>query len=449
MDIKKFKAHELNSQNPYIAYTEAYPPKTAYREFPSPLNISDLWQNEDMRHLTLSLHVPFDVHDCRYVNSFNILETNQKVINPFIDSMEIQGNIIQSILNSFQRSLKIEYIEIDGGAPSLLNVNQIHRVLDIIETIFHTSLKTSDLSISLHPDCNEEILEILLERHTRRINLRVQSFLEKELKRLHQFISLDAIEEGLELIFSMGFPHVNFDLVYGIDDQTESDFLISIERAISYEPDEFHLYPLYPHPISSLEQPKNQRKDDIRMTLYQKGRQRLLNAGFIQDSMRRFVKKDTMRVNTSLSTDNYSFITDGMIGLGCGSRSYTKEIHYSEPYAVSQLDISRILHNYIFNPSDFDYAKYGILLTEEDKRRRFILKSLLKIKGLDIDSYRRYFKGEPQKEFPELIILLDNDLAYKNGNFIKLTEEGLSLSDIIGPWLYSQNVIDLIEDFFY
>jgi len=445
--IRDLPVKELLKQNPFVTYTYAYPHKISYREFPIPYNLSDLWEHENTSHLFLYFHIPFCQQRCGYCNLFSKIGKHPDLVDKYIDAMEKQAETITNMFQFLKKSYHFDHIAIGGGSPSLLNANQMNRVLDIAEETFHAPINISDLSIEIHPNCSEDLLEILLERHTHRISVGVQSFLDKDLKRLYRFTPSKQIHDSLELISSMGFPCLNIDLIYGIENQSIEDFVKSIDYAINYEPDEYYLYPLYIRPKTALgELQKSPSVEQLQ--LYFKGRQRLLDAGYHQDSMRRFVKKRKMCANTSVESQEYSCNLDGIIGLGCGSRSYTKDVHYSEPYAVSQTDVHQIIQNYIDKtPAEFLKVPYGITLTEEDKQRRFILKSLFKVKGLDTDSFRREFKAEPQKVYHELVELLDIGIAHKNGSYIMLTEKGLALSDILGPWLYSHKVIDLMEGF--
>ena len=445
--VKGLSAKGLWKHNPFVFCTNTYPHQTSYRTFSNPCNLNDLWRHEDTNHLFLNLHIPFRTQRCGFCNDFSKIGKISEFVDPYLEQMESQANVVNQILRkSNPRPFHIDHIAISGGSPNLLSVDQLDRTLNIVEEVFQTPLKFSDLSIELYPSCTEEILETLLERFTMRLSIGVQSFLSKDLKRLYTNTPPEQIHENLGMISSMGFPQVNIDLIYGIADQSETDFLKSIDNAIRYEPDEYHLYPLYTLHKTDLEE-NYKRFGDNRLKLYQAGRNRLLEAGFFQDSMRRFVKKRTQRTNTSVDIQKYGENINGMIGLGCGSRSLTKNVHYSETHAITQTEIHQILQSYIDkSPADFAYAHYGIALTEEDKRRRFILKSLLMIKGLDTDSYRREFHEEPLKEIPEILGLLENDLAHKNGSFIVLTDKGISFSDIIGPWLHSHKVIELMEE---
>ena len=75
----------------------------------------------------------------------------------------------------------------------------------------------------------------------------------------------------------------------------------------------------------------------------------------------------------------------------------------------------------------------------EDQRRRFVILSLLE-RGLDVAAYRQRFASEASDDLPELDELLPLGLGQRDERGIRLTDEGLERSDLIGQWLYSTRV---------
>src|SRR5207253_2033375 len=94
---------------------------------------------------------------------------------------------------------------------------------------------------------------------------------------------------------------------------------------------------------------------------------------------------------------------DGMVGVGCGARSYTTAVHYSREYAVGASGIRAILADYCDQPAEsFGAASYGFLLDGAEQRRRYAIQSLLQADGLDLAGYRRRFGAAVDDELPEL-----------------------------------------------
>ena len=138
-----------------------------------------------------------------------------------------------------------------------------------------------------------------------------------------------------------------------------------------------------------------------------------------------------------------------MIGLGCGARSYTRTLHYSSEYAVSRTGVRGILADYIGKPEEeFDVADYGIVLDAGEQRRRYVLMSLLQAEGLNLARYRRRFGAEAWEHLPELKELETHGLAETlHGSLLRMTAAGLERSDTIGPWLTSQKIRALMQEY--
>src|SRR5262249_29617194 len=137
------------------------------------------------------------------------------------------------------------------------------------------------------------------------------------------------VDHALRLIHQAGFETLNVDLIYGLPGQTVQNWEYSIARALDYGAEELYLYPLYVRPLTGLGK-RNRQSDDERLALYRAGRGILLRHGYRQLSMRMFRRQDAAQS----PAPPYRCQEDGMVGLGCGARSYTRDIHYCSEYAV-------------------------------------------------------------------------------------------------------------------
>jgi oxygen-independent coproporphyrinogen-3 oxidase len=136
-----------------------------------------------------------------------------------------------------------------------------------------------------------------------------------------------------------------------------------------------------------------------------------------------------------------------MVGLGCGARSYTSATHYASEYAVGARGVREILDAWVARPDDaFGVADYGVHLGHEDQRRRFAALALL-AEGIDLDAYRRRFGADVMADLPELGDLEPLGLATRGEDRLALTAAGLERSDAIGPWLCSDRVRALMQDY--
>jgi oxygen-independent coproporphyrinogen-3 oxidase len=239
------------------------------------------------------------------------------------------------------------------------------------------------------------------------------------------------------------FPTINIDLMYGLPGQTVPTWLRSLQQALQFQPQEIYLYPLYVRPLTGLGKTP-QEWDDIRLNCYREARSLLLSEGYTQVFLRMFAKESLTDSNSPV----YCCQSDGIIGLGCGARSYTDNYHYSGEYAVSNLKVNQILNKFI-QTSDpaFNFISYGFKLDNEKRRRRYILLSLLSQEGIDLNHYHHRFNTDIFADLPELTELLTLNLAMLENQRLCLTEQGIERSDTIGYWLFSDRVRHLMQEY--
>ncbi|MBN1801653.1 MAG: STM4012 family radical SAM protein [Candidatus Lokiarchaeota archaeon] len=431
---------ELFVNEPFKSYAYAYPHKTTYRAFSPPLQLKDLWSKERIDALFLYFHIPFCETKCSYCNLFSTSKQINGLVSKYFDTLRRQSEIIMDIL----KNAKIATMAIGGGTPTLISSSQLHQLFDIAKEIFKVDPLKVPISVETSPKTiSPEKISILKERGVERISVGVQTFNEAETRALGRLQSKEEVSNALDLIKSHDFNRLNIDLIYGIPEQTLSSFVRSIESALIYNPEEIYLYPLYIRPLTPLGNKKNDNEDK-RILFYRKGRQILLEHGYMQHSMRMF----RLKTKGSPSCSSYSCQEDGMIGMGCGSRSYTKKVHYSEEYAVKQESILKILTNYIKKPNKmFQQALHGIKLTLEDQKRRYVLKSILKEPGLSLNDFHKFFNIDALDAMPELLQLMKQGYIDQVGNYLKMTEQGLERSDVISYWLYSDTVKQLMVNY--
>ena len=137
-----------------------------------------------------------------------------------------------------------------------------------------------------------------------------------------------------------------------------------------------------------------------------------------------------------------------MVGFGPGARSYTSGVHYSSEYAVGRNGIQDIIRDFSGRThAQFAVADYGCVLDEQERRRRYLIKSLLRSSGLSRSDYLAGFGSDALEDFPELHFLFDLGLAEAGQDVLKLTAWGLERSDTIGPWLFSTEMQSRIEEY--
>lgn len=428
----------LIADSPYAGYSYSYPHKTAYRPLEEPVALGPLWAAERLAALSLYIHIPFCGMRCGFCNLFTKARPDASVITDYLDALDRQAERVRDALAivSFAR------FAIGGGTPTYLDLGGLERVLNVAETTMGADLRRIGGSVEVAPGTvDREKLALLRERGINRISIGIESFDEAETAAVYRPQGAETVELALSLIRSAEFPTLNLDLIYGLPGQTVGSWLGSVRKALRYCPEELFLYPLYVRPLTGLGR-SGRDWDDLRLTCYREARSLLLGEGYTQISMRMF--------RASHAPDPggpaYCCQEDGMVGLGCGARSYTRRLHYASEYAVGARGIAEILADFIARPTeDFGLADFGIRLGTEEQRRRYVIQSILSREGLQFAPYSRRFGTEWLDDFPELSELERLNLAAIGPDGLTLTASGLERSDSIGPWLYSRDVRSRME----
>jgi oxygen-independent coproporphyrinogen III oxidase len=437
---------------PYQSYVYAYPHKTAYRPLRPRPALAEVWRGEQRNTLSFYAHIPFCEVRCGFCNLFTRVGAPDGLTTRYLDALDRQARQAAAALEP--SPARFAHAAFGGGTPTFLEPAELSRLFDIAEKWLHLGFGGIPLSVEASPStATPDRLRVLAERGATRLSLGVQSFDEAEARAAVRPQKAADVERALAAVRESGIPVLNVDLIYGIDGQTDASFLRSIDAALTWRPEELYLYPLYVRPLTGLArigggsdeggaaaaEGADAAWDGQRLRLYRAGRDHLLAAGYAQVSMRMFRRIDSPVIPGG---EGYACQTDGMIGLGCGARSYTSSLHYSFDYAVSAHEVRGIIDGFIAT-EDFGHAEVGFRLDEDERRRRHLVQSLLQADGVDTAAYERRFGTRPGDDFrTELALLEERGFLAGAGPSaaLRLTPEGLAWSDSIGPLLFSAPV---------
>lgn len=422
--------------SPYQAYVYAYPHKTAYRPLDPRPALRDVWAAEPTDALFLYVHVPYCEMRCGFCNLFTRTGADEDQVTAYLDALERQARTVRDALGDRPRYARAA---VGGGTPTFLTAAELTRLFDIAGRVM--GMGRVPLSVETSPaTATPDRLAVLAERGTDRISIGVQSFIDAEAHAAGRPQRRAEVERALSAIREGTTARLNIDLIYGIGGQTSGSWRHSLDAALAWRPEELYLYPLYVRPLTGLGR-RGVEWDDQRLRLYREARDHLLDNGYVQESMRMFRRADV----PGEEGPAYCCQTDGMVGLGCGARSYTGDLHYSFDYAVGVAHVRAILDDYV-RRDDFRHAEVGFRLDDDERRRRHLVQSLLHAEGLDTVAYRARFGTEATDDFPAELAALDRRgwSAAEPGRLV-LTPDGLAHSDAIGPAFFSARVRALME----
>lgn len=416
----------------YDQYMYSYPHKTAYESLVH-IDLTKYLDKLSGAEDTLYFHIPFCETKCGYCNLFSITGQKEEDFKAYLDAMERQCEQY-----ALKEDVSFNNLVLGGGTPLALSISQLEHVFMLASKYCHTSSHKAFTITETSPNqTEEEKLAFLKERGLNRISIGVQSFHDTELEVLNRRHKVKEADRALQLIKDYHFDVMNVDLIYGIPGQTMASFKYSLEKALSFAPEEIFIYPLYIQE-GTLMYKQGLRPNANTYEMYHVMSERLRKEGYRQTSMRRFTKVQK-EAHTSCGFER-------TLAIGCGGRSYIDHLHFCSPYAIEGEKCRSIINQYI-NKKDYKVIDNGYLLSGEETKRRYVIKNLLHTQGIEASAYEDLFGEALLKDFTILKEYMDYKYVIEEHGYIRLTDQGMSLSDAIGPSLISDEVRKKMMDY--
>ena len=135
--------------------------------------------------------------------------------------------------------------EITGGTPTTLSARQMDALLTHLNRSFDLSDCVEYCIEAGRPDTiDREKLQVLLDHGADRISVNPQSLEPQVLSAIGRKHSPEDIEQAMALATSMGFPHVNMDLIAGLPADTPEGFRRTLDRCLTFGADNITVHTL-------------------------------------------------------------------------------------------------------------------------------------------------------------------------------------------------------------
>ena len=203
-----------------------------------------------MQDYHIYCHIPFCKKRCRYcyfTAKFKEHEmVNLKNLDSYVDAL------VKNISETDIANGQLQSIVFGGGTPSLLNKDQLHKIIDAIHSKVSDAVfeKLQHMAYEVSPDtASLETLSSFRNVGFNRISIGVQSFDDNELKILGRPYNNKAIKDAMTNIRKLKYDLINVDLLIGIPGQTKESIIFSVNEALMLRPEHLSIslfYKSYP-----------------------------------------------------------------------------------------------------------------------------------------------------------------------------------------------------------
>jgi oxygen-independent coproporphyrinogen-3 oxidase len=190
----------------------------------------------------LYIHVPFCARRCSYCD-FAIAVRRQVPSRAYADLVLKEWTSWQSH-PAWQFGATIETIYFGGGTPSLLDPDDLERILDALRTS-RAVAHAAELTLEANPD------DVTPDRARRwagmgfnRVSLGVQSFDPAVLAWMHRTHTVEDVSDAVATLRDRGFANLSLDLIFALPPELVRDWSRDLDRALALAPEHLSLYGL-------------------------------------------------------------------------------------------------------------------------------------------------------------------------------------------------------------
>jgi putative oxygen-independent coproporphyrinogen III oxidase len=367
------------------------------------------------------VHVPFCRHRCGYCN-FTLVAGRDDLIERYLQALEWEMN-----LGGEHASEEVDTLYFGGGTPTRLSPEQLQRLATIVLRR-HPLATGYEWTVEANPsDVNERMIEMLSALGVTRLSVGAQSFRHEKLRLLERDHSAIDIANATRLAQAAGMQ-VSLDLIFATPGETISDLNDDLEAALALEPDHVSAYGLTFERGTAfwtgrLHHRLDEVHEELQREMYALAIDRLTAAGLEHYEVSNFARPG----RRSRHNETY-WSGAGYFAYGPGAARYIGGVR-----ETNHRSTTTYLKRTFAGESPVAEREQ---LSPEARARELLVFGLRRMEGVS----RHEFKERTGIALDSLVIrplrrLVDLGLVTDDGERIRLTREGLFVSDAIWPEL--------------
>ena len=194
--------------------------------------------------ISLYIGIPFCPTRCAYCSFVSAsVEKSFKLMEPYLEALTAEIDAAGRMVR--ETGLRVKSFYMGGGTPTTLSARQMDALLTKVNESFDLSGCAEYCIEAGRPDTiDREKLQVLLDHGANRISVNPQSLEAQVLEAIGRHHSPEDIERAMELAVSMGFPHVNMDLIAGLPADTPEGFRRTLDRCMTFGADNITVHTL-------------------------------------------------------------------------------------------------------------------------------------------------------------------------------------------------------------
>ena len=360
----------------------------------------------------LYIHIPFCKQKCGYCDfaSFAGIE-NQ--IDAYLNALEKEAALYGEVC--------FDTLYIGGGTPSLLSLAQLKKLFQIISAKWGEVGTFTESTVEANPESlTEEKINFLKSAGVNRLSIGLQSFSDDILKRIGRIHTTEMFEQAYQSARLAGFNNINVDLIAGLPEQNEKQFVGGLKKLIALRPEHISVYALQVEEGTPFYRTGITADEDLVRKEWEQAHFLLAEKGYTHYEISNFARAGFE------SKHNLNYWNNGeYVGLGSAAASYQN--------GTRRNNISSVAAYIACVQSGKSPTEFAEHLTGKAAAGEQIMLGLRKLGGVRLSAEQQ---GLFAREIGDLCV---RGLVEQNGDLLKLTFEGMFLAnqafvEFVGPF---------------
>lgn len=371
--------------------------------------------------MELYLHIPFCARKCRYCD-FASYAGRHCDMPRYVDAVLAEADSY-----AYLASESFTTVFIGGGTPSLLPAAELDRLLAGIKTTFSLTPDAEFTSEANPGTVTAEWLDVAVSHGVNRLSLGMQAYQPQLLETLGRIHDFRQVAESVHLARTTGIRNISLDLMFGLPGQTHSDWLETLNAALSLNPEHLSCYGLIPEDGTPLKEQLDNGTlslpdEETERMMYEDTLQLLAKHGYQQYEISNFAKP------SYACRHNIGYWTQvPYLGLGCAASSMLTD-STGESYYL-RIANPPLLDDYLSMVQQQDWKKRCIeAISSDDAQFETLMLELRMTRGVSEADYAT-MHGEP----------LDN----RYGSTLRRLEQAGLLEHVDGVWRLTRRGMDV------
>ncbi|HEX6961661.1 MAG TPA: radical SAM family heme chaperone HemW [Lacipirellula sp.] len=363
------------------------------------------------------IHVPFCLYRCGYCD-FAIITGRDDLVDSYLQA-------IRTELSRLQRPRPVETLYFGGGTPTYLEAAQLAELCDVVLQ-WHPLPPGHEWTVEANPESlTADRVEALATRGVTRLSLGAQSLDDAKLKTLDRQHCRDDVLRSMQMARDAGMQ-VSIDLIFAAPGEILELWRRDLRDAISLEPDHISTYGLTWETGTAFTRRRNQGElrpldEELERAMYAEAIDALVAAGFEHYEVSNFARPGRRSRHNEVYWAGKEYFAAGP-----GAARYVDGVRETNHRSTTTY-LKRVLAG---ESPVADREE----LSDEQRARELLVLGLRRIEGVD----RAAFKEATDYELDELVgstiaRFVNMELLSDDGSRVKLTREGLYVSDALWP----------------